>query len=167
MKTRKNVLWLLIVFMLASSSFAQPEEFTSSEFGSGDYSENLGFGFYGTVPTVKYGFTPDISGQIGLSVSKVSVSGQSDATTTFLVEVDNVFMRFGDVNLKFGGFLSVIHDSSNSAVLAGTIGAEKRISPNLNLSFDIVPVSLSSAGRASSTVFGILSGTVISAHFYF
>lgn len=167
MKTWKNILWIFFVFVLATASFAQPEEFTQAEFESGGYNDNLGFGFYGTVPTVKYGFTSDLSGQIGMSVSKVSVSGQSDATTTFLLQGDNVFLRLGDVNLKFGGFLSVLHDPSNSAILAGTIGVEKRISPNLNLGFDIIPVSLSSAGRGSSTIFGILSGTVISAHFYF
>lgn len=167
MKIKSVFAGVLVALLAVSAAFAQSEEFDPSGLESSGYSENLGFGFYGTVPSVKYNFTGDFSGQAGLGISKVAPSGLSNNSTTFLVQAETIFMRIGDVNLKYGGFVSMLHDSSSSAVLAGTLGVEKRFSPNLNLSFDIIPVSMSSGGSSSSTVFGLLSGTVISAHFYF
>lgn len=168
MKMKHILAGIAVVLVAAVSvSFAQPEEFEAAELESCGLNESIGYGFYGTIPSVKYHVTPDISLQAGIGVSKVSPSGISDSSTTYLVQAENILIRLGEVNLKYGGFFSLLHTSSNSAVLAGTVGAERRIAPNLNLSFDIIPFSIASEGRGSSTIFGILSGAVISGHFYF
>jgi hypothetical protein len=158
---------IVALIVLASGSFAQPEEFEAAELESCGMNESIGYGFYGTVPTVKYHFTSDISAQAGIGFSKVSTSGYADSSTTVLLQAESIYLRLGDTNIKYGAFASVLHNPSDSIVLAGTFGAEKRISSNINLSLDIIPVSVYVAGRASPLVFGILSGAVISGHFYF
>lgn len=155
------------VLIAVSVSFAQPEEFEAAELESCGLNESIGYGFYGTIPSVKYHVTPDISLQAGIGFGKVSPSGQADSSTSILVQAESILLRLGDTNIKYGGFASVLHNPSDSLVLAGTFGAEKRISSNINVSLDVIPVSVYVAGRASPLMFGILSGAVMSGHFYF
>lgn len=158
---------IVALIVLASGAFAQPEEFEAAELESCGMNESIGYGFYGTVPTVKYHFTPDISAQAGIGFGKVSPSGQADSSTSVLVQAETILLRLGDTNIKYGAFASVLHNPSDSIVLAGTFGVENRISSNINLSLDMIPASVYLAGRSSPLVFGLLSGVVISGHFYF
>jgi len=168
----KKMLLSFVFFVLfaCSSAFAAVEPFDPYQFEEALTFKRMGFGFYGTVPSVKYSFTKDISGQIGASVSQTSAAGQTSSSFIVLMQGANIFKRLGDANLKYGGFMSINNGTSSTGwTVAGTIGFEKDLAVNLTMSLDVIPVSLSSttAGGSSSTTIGLLSGTVISAHFYF
>lgn len=166
MSSIKKILFSLFVLsVLCNLSFAQDIEIDPL-FMESNLVGKFGYGFYGSVPTIKYHFSSDISGQVGISISKVYTSGASDNTFSMLVQADNTFIRFSEIDLKYGGFASLSKNNSNSSfVLAGTIGVERKLAQNLVVGFKIIPASVTFS--SSSTILGILSGSFVSAHFYF
>lgn len=167
---KKALLALIISVVSFLPAFAAVETFDPSLFEELPAIRQFGYGFYGTIPSVRYSFTKDLSGQAGAGVSQTSAAGQTSNNFILLLQGENIFKRLGDANLKYGGFMSLNNGtSSTSWTAAGTIGIEKDLAVNVTMSLDVIPFSFSStaAGGSSSTTIGLFSGTVISAHFYF
>lgn len=171
MKTKNIFAGVLAALILISSAaFAELEIFDPASFESSGNDRTVGYGFYGTVPSIRYNFTKDLSGQFGASASQTSAAGQTSRNFIVLMQGAGIFKRLGDANLKYGGFLTFDNGNSSSGwTVAGTVGFEKELAVNMTIAIDVIPVSFSSvsAGGSSSTTLGLMSGTVISAHFYF
>lgn len=161
---------VIAALIVVSCAFAEVPTFDPSQFEEALTFKQLGYGFYGTVPSIKHHFTRDISGQFGASVSQTSAAGQTSNSFILLLQGANIFKRLGDANLKYGGFMSFNNGTSSMGwTAAGTIGIEKDLAVNVTMALDVIPISFSStaANGSSSSTIGLFSGTVISAHFYF
>ena len=159
---KKVLLSVLVVIICASVSFAaakevRPAAATGMRLGVGCDNGMAAFKFMGDA----------FSGSVGLQFTSQSFAGATN--TTFGAGGKFVFnLTGGTIPTHAGGALiyqsapAGNNQTQTTFTLSAVYGAETIIANNLNIGFDVFPLSFSSTsvGGASATTFTLLTGTV-------
>jgi hypothetical protein len=162
---------MLFVLALSLSAMAAPAKrvFTPaaapapvSSAPAGDaWSGKMAVGCIGAFPAFKYHFNKDM--MVGLGANYFTAAGGS--STTLLGKFDYTMGTIGEVQTTAGGYLMTTSVAgANSTTFGGTWGFRTLVQPNMSLGADVVLISSTSQGGATTT--GILSGIFMNAGFY-
>ncbi|MCX5749267.1 MAG: hypothetical protein NTZ10_03370 [Candidatus Saganbacteria bacterium] len=142
--------------MLSAISFADG----TTPAKTGD-SGKLGVGFYGGTPTLRYNFSNDARGQLGVGFA--SAAGTSVFTLLLAGDVDVTKISGNEVNI--GGIFNLTSATGGSTWTAAfTCGVDTKINQSLVLELKVWPVSVTSL--ANTTTFSIFNTATIGAHLY-
>ncbi len=127
-------------------------------FVSANFAADMGYGMFGSNPTVKMEVAKGITGQAGIGI----VSGSGSSTITMTLVGTSKIQKAGDVDINAGaGFIYTSVAGFNSWTICSLVGFEKNLSKNLEVGFYVSPLALSSGSTLS-----ILSSTYVAAHIY-
>ncbi len=115
---------------------------------------NIGFGFYGGMPTVKYEFNSDINGQAGICYSS------NAATSGFSALLSGTYKAYklGANELRAGATLTLVQSNWTIDIITGI---ETNISSSVVLGLYVKPLTI-----GSGSILNLLNGAVIAAHLY-
>ncbi|MFA5114146.1 MAG: hypothetical protein WC529_07625 [Candidatus Margulisiibacteriota bacterium] len=163
-------LTLLLACALSVAALAAPKRsFTpapavapvSSAPAGDDWSGKMALGCIGGTPAFKYHFNKDMMVAIGGNYFTFTGGSQ----TTLLGKFDYTMGNVGGVQTMAGGYItSTSVAGASQTTFGGTWGFRTLVQPNMSLGADIILLSSTSAGGATTT--GILPGVFINAGYY-
>ena len=122
---------------------------------------NLAVGATLGFASLKYQFTSDVTGSLGLNNFSGSLF---NSATGILVKVDYNLAKAGQVQPNLGLFYTTNGAAAATTSLGITYGITTMVQPNLSLGADIVLLATSSLGGNSGT--SLLSTVALSAAYY-
>jgi len=161
---KKTLLFALaMVFALTAVSSAAilkaPKDVAKSAAISGD-SGKMGVGFSGGTPTLRYNFSDDSSGQLGIGFT----SSAGSSVFSLLLAGDKDVMVISGNTVNMGGVFTTTSGAGSSWTAAFTCGVETKLNQSLVLELKVWPISYTSIGNTS--IFSLLNTATVGAHIY-
>ncbi|OGB89146.1 hypothetical protein A2625_02360 [candidate division WOR-1 bacterium RIFCSPHIGHO2_01_FULL_53_15] len=138
---KKIALMLIAVVLVSSGAFAA---------GNLAVGTTLGFA------SLKYQFSPDVTGSLGLNNFSGAATG-----TGILVKVDYNLAKAGNVQPNIGLYYTTNGAAAATTILGITWGVTAMVESNLSLGADIILVNQSTLAGANTT--GLLPGIALAA----
>jgi hypothetical protein len=166
-------LLLVLVLAVSSAGFAQVKK-VGERSAVVEQNKFLGLGDYAGTPTVKFWFTKDFSGEIGLSFNSGSGNARTfDSQFTILGKGDFNIFKAGPVGFHAGASLSFtsqsINGTTNTFIVGAYLGATAFLHPTFSVTADLYPISYTSisAPNNQSASYITVGAAALGAHYYF